>query len=82
MKKLIVAFSLVLASGYVANTVYAAVNPTMKSEISKDGDKDKKKKGKSSCSTETKTATEGKSCCAGKKQLIDKSIKMTLITMW
>ncbi len=75
MKKLIVAFSLVLASGYVANTVYAAVNPTMKSEISKDGDKDKKKKGKSSCSTETKTttkscgttATEGKSCCAGKK---------------
>lgn len=73
MKKLIVAFSLVLASGYVANTVYAAVNPTMKSEITKDGDKDKKKKGKSS-STETKATTksctkttEGKSCCSGKK---------------
>lgn len=74
MKKLIVAFSLVLASGYVANTVYAAVNPTIKSEIKKDGDKDKKKKSKKSCSADAKsttkscsTSTEGKSCCAGKK---------------
>lgn len=72
MKKLIVAFSLVLASGYVANTVYAAVNPTVKSEIR--GDKDKKKKSKKSCSADAKgttkscsTSTEGKSCCSGKK---------------
>lgn len=72
MKKLIVAFSLVLASGYVANNVYAAVNPTVKSEIR--GDKDKKKKNKKSCSADAKTTTkscstttEGKSCCSGKK---------------
>lgn len=74
MKKIIVAFTLVLASGYVANTVYAAVNPTIKSEIKKDGDKDKKKKGKKSCSADAKSTTkscstsaEGKSCCSGKK---------------
>lgn len=73
MKKLIVAFSLVLASGFVANNVYAAANPTVKSEIKKEKEK-KKKKSKKGCATETKSCSSSsaagattKSCCAGKK---------------
>lgn len=70
MKKIFLALTLVLASGYAVNAVYAAA-PVVKSELTKDGDKEKKKK---KGATETKTATKscssaasGKSCCAGKK---------------
>jgi len=71
MKKIIVALTLVLASGYAVNAVYAA-SPIVKSELTKDGDKEKKKKKGSTTKTETKSCsgtstTSGKSCCAGKK---------------
>ncbi len=74
MKKLVVAFSLLLATGYVANNVYAAVNTTVKTQVEKDKDKDKKKK-KSSCSAEEKkgscsssTSTQKSCCSAGAKK--------------
>lgn len=67
MKKLIVAFSLLLASGYVANTVYAATGSTVKSEVSKDDKKKKKSKKTEAKSCSTSTSTTGKSCCASKK---------------
>ncbi len=76
MKKLIVAFSLLLATGFVANNVYAATT-TVKSEVVKKEKEKKKKKKKKGAACEAKegeakscsgaSGTTTKSCCQSKK---------------
>jgi len=71
MKKLIVAFSLLLATGFVANNVYAATSTPVKSEVVKKEKEKKKKKKKKGAACDSKAA-ETKSC-AGKEGAVTKS---------
>lgn len=72
MRKIALALTLVLASGYITNAVYAATSTNY--TVVQTGDKDKKK-SKKSCSTETakkscstSTTTSQKACCSSEKK--------------
>ncbi|MCO5260133.1 MAG: hypothetical protein M9916_08320 [Crocinitomicaceae bacterium] len=72
MKKLALALTLVFATGYITNAVYAANSSTY--TVFQNGDKDKKKSNnKKSCSSESAQKScsgqsSQKSCCSSEKK--------------